>query len=213
VYSGAVPTGFGGKNDPEDNGLSALGGTTGKGGREGVAIPQALLESKFPDNVKLGGTALTSKKSKSWVDANVRAVVWNGGVPHVLPVADFGTAQRIWKDNGRPTLDLTEGAVEKIGGKVGYDSAGKLSTVTGADDLKFSVVSIDTGKPLKNQSWEDAKAGWFRTNKARSYSAIHNSLVALKSAWAQANADSNPLLLPSGDGQAEDSLLPKLADL
>jgi hypothetical protein len=42
-YRNARPTIFGGNNDPADNGLSAFGGTTGEGGKEGVAIPLDVL--------------------------------------------------------------------------------------------------------------------------------------------------------------------------
>lgn len=179
-YTGAAATIFGGKNDPADNGRSALGGTTGPGGREGTAIPEKLLSAKFPG------------KDKQWISDNVRTVVRDSqGIAHVLPVADYGTAEWVWKRNGRPTLDLTEGAAKQLGGEPVYQN-GKLTGVRGIDALDFSVVSIDTGgADLGSLSWQDAKAAWFQHNRPQSYQAADNSLLALREAWTAARAE-NP---------------------
>ncbi len=176
-YQGAAATVFGGPDDPNDNGRSALGGKTGPGGREGSAVPKDLLSAKFPG------------KDKTWIAANVRTVVRDPqGVMHTLKVADFGTAEWVWKRNGRPTLDLTEGAVKELGGKVIYQN-GRLAGVKGLDALDFAVVSIDTGGLLAGQAWEDVKSAWFRVNKPRNHEAATTSLVALRDAWHQANAE------------------------
>ena len=175
-YKGASATVFGGANDPADNGQSAFGGKTGTGGREGTAIPQDLLKAKFPG------------KDKDWIAANVRTVVKDPqGVMHTLDVADFGTAEWVWQRAGRPTLDLTEGAVKQMGGQVLYRD-GKQVGVKGLDNLDFSVVSIDTGKPLAGLSWQDAKSAWFATNKPPNYEAANTSMIALRDAWAKAQA-------------------------
>jgi len=177
-YSGAAATVFGGPNDPADNGRSAFGGATGPGGKEGTAIPQALLSAKFPG------------KSKEWISENVRTVVRGpDGLFHSLPVVDLGTAEWVWNKNGRPTLDLTEGAARAIGGKPRYTAGGKLAGVDGLPSLDFAVVSIDTGKPLAGSSWDDVKQAWFTANKPTSNVQIANSLIALRDAWHRANAD------------------------
>jgi hypothetical protein len=174
-YQGAAATVFGGPRDPDDNGRSAFGGATGEGGKEGTAIPKALLESKFPG------------KDYDWLSKNVRTVVRGpDGVAHSLPVVDLGTAEWVWARNGRPTLDLTPGAAKQVGGKVIYKN-GKLSTVEGLDSLDFSVVSIDTGKvPLEGTSWPDVREAWFKTNKPTSNEQVANSLIALRDTWARA---------------------------
>jgi len=107
---------FGGADDPEDNGLSAFGGTTGAGGREGVAIPQRVLEQT------LGGN------KSDWSRAGAEVTLANGQKA-VLPIADLGTAERIWERNQGPTLDLTPGAVNQLGGTVLRDNAGKQAGV------------------------------------------------------------------------------------
>lgn len=179
-YTGASATVFGGKNDPEDNGLSAFGGKTGPGAKEGTAIPQALLAAKFPG------------KDKKWLAENVRTVVrGSDGVAHSLALVDLGTAEWVWERAQRPTLDLTEGAARQLGGKVTYTKEGKLSSVQGLDSIAFSVVSIDTGgKPLEGMSWSDAKRAWFETNRPTTNEQADNGLIALRQQWtlAQANA-------------------------
>lgn len=177
-YSGAAATVFGGPNDPADNGRSAFGGATGPGGKEGTAIPQALLSAKFPG------------KSKEWISENVRTVVRGpDGLFHTLPVVDLGTAEWVWNKNGRPTLDLTEGAARAIGGKPRYTAGGKLAGLDGVPSIDFAVVSIDTGKPLAGSSWEDVKQAWFTANKPTSNVQIANSLIALRDAWHRANTE------------------------
>lgn len=181
VYENAAATVFGGPNDPADNGKSAFGGATGPGGKEGVAIPQKLLAEKFPG------------KEKAWLAENVRTVVRApNGAMRVLPVADLGTAEWVWQKNGRPTLDLTEGAAKSLGGEVIYQD-GKLSGIKGLDNLKFAVVSIDTGgTPLAGTSWEDAKAAWFKANKPGSLTQADHGIIALREAWNMANAAETP---------------------
>ena len=188
AYQGAAATVFGGKNDAEDNGKSALGGDTGPGGREGCAIPQDILSKSFPNHVEIVNGSVTPE-GKEWVARNVRAVVRGpDGAAHVLPVADFGTAEHVWQKNGRPTLDVTEGAAKQLGGQVVYRKGGKQEGLTGLDRLDFAVVSIDTGGPLAGKTWEQAKEAWFKVNKVRSMAAATNSLIALRDAWNQAQA-------------------------
>jgi len=198
TYQNAKATVFGGANDPADNGLSAFGGKTGAGGKEGTAIPQKLLAAKFPG------------KNKAWLESNVRTVVRApNGTMKVLPVVDLGTAEWVWQRAGRPTLDLTEGAAKELGGRPIYKD-GKLRGLSGLDSLEFSVVSIDTGKPLAGSTWQDAKQAWFKQNKPRNMQAAEMSLIALREAWHQANAEDDPtaLPLPEISATASDSLLP-----
>lgn len=192
VYSGAAATVFGGPNDPVDNGKSALGGTTGKGGREGTAIPQKLLQTQFPG------------KDKAWIDQNVRTVVRGpDGALHTLAVADFGTAEWVWQKNGRPTLDLTEGAAKQLGGQVIYTPNGKLQAVKGLDKISFAVVSTATAAPIKGMSWDDAKTSWFKVNRPTSNEQAMTSLVALRDRWNRENMDDDEASPPaSGEEQS-----------
>lgn len=112
----ATATVFGGQNDPEDNGLSAFGGPTGSGGREGVAIPAKVLQQT------IGGT------KSDWERAGAEVTLADG-TKTVLPIADLGTAERIWERNQGPTLDLTPGAVGSLGGTVITDRNGRQTGV------------------------------------------------------------------------------------
>lgn len=112
----ATATVFGGQNDPEDNGLSAFGGPTGSGGREGVAIPAKVLQQT------IGGT------KSDWERAGAEVTLADG-TKTVLPIADLGTAERIWERNQGPTLDLTPGAVGSLGGAVITDRNGRQTGV------------------------------------------------------------------------------------
>jgi hypothetical protein len=177
-YKGAAATVFGGPNDPADNGESAFGGKTGKGGKEGAAIPRKLLDSKFPG------------KNKKWFSKNVRTVVRSGnGTAHVFPVVDLGTAEWVWQKNGRPTLDLTEGAARQAGGKPLYTKTGKLRGLEGLDNLDFAVVSIDVGgEDLSSLSWPEAQKAWFDVNTPRSNVEARNGITALSYEWHAAQA-------------------------
>lgn len=188
TYTGAAATVFGGPNDPNDNGKSAFGGKTGDGAKQGTAIPQALLESKFPG------------KDKAWLANNVRTVVRTpAGIAQVFPVVDLGTAEWVWQKNQRPTLDLTEGAARSIGGRPVYDDQGKLKGLQGLDNIDFAVVSIDIGdNDLAGLSWEDAKRAWFKQNKPRSMESAGNSLIALRDAWHLAQLEDGQVLPPKG---------------
>jgi hypothetical protein len=128
---------FGGPNDPDDNGKSAFGGATGPGGREGVAIPAKILKHVY------GGT------KADWERAKVE-VTFPGGGKEILPIADLGTAEWVWdRDNG-PVVDLTEGAVEQLGGRVVYGRNGKLKGVSGLKGLSFRLLPLDSqGAPFQ----------------------------------------------------------------
>lgn len=188
-YTGASATVFGGPNDSEDNGKSAFGGFTGAGGKEGTAIPQALLAAKWPG------------KDKKWLSENVRTVVRSAdGVAHSLALVDLGTAEWVWERAQRPTLDLTEGAARQLGGRVTYTKAGKLASVQGLDSINFSVVSIDTGgKPLEGMSWNDAKKAWFDTNRPTTNEQANEGLIALRQHWTMAQANA-PTTAPEKQG-------------
>lgn len=189
TYTGAIPTVFGGKKDPGDEGINYLGKPTGKGGIEGTAIPQALLHDKFPDKVTVRDGKIPDAQ-KQWIDKNVRTVVRGpDGRMHVMPVADLGTAEKVWSDKGRPTLDLTEGAARQIGAKPTYDKNGIMRGLTGVSTVDFSVVSIETSKPLAGSSWEEAKRDWFATSKPRTNEQASNGLIALRQSWHLANAE------------------------
>lgn len=126
-YQGRA-TVFGGANDPADNGRSAFGGTTGAGGREGAAIPLDVLRATFPG------------RDKAWLVKNVEVEVSTGrGRKATLPLADLGTAEWVWRRAGGPVLDLTEGAVRKLGGRPTYDKRGQLSGMTGIGMVNFTL--------------------------------------------------------------------------
>lgn len=121
---------FGGSSDPDDNGLSAFGGTTGEGGREGVAVPEKLLRHFY------GGDKST------WKDAQVEATLPDG-TTKILPVADLGTAEWVWKRSGKPVMDLTPGAVEALGGDVIYGRNGTLKGVSGISGVTFRLLPLN----------------------------------------------------------------------
>lgn len=125
---------FGGPNDPDDNGLSAFGGATGPSGREGVAVPEKILRHFY------GGDKDT------WEQVQVEATMPDG-TKQVLPIADLGTAEWVWKKNGQPVMDLTEGAVEQLGGDVIYGKNGTLKGVKGLDGVKFRLLPLNTQNP------------------------------------------------------------------
>lgn len=128
-YRAARATVFGGPNDPNDNGKSAFGGTTGRGGKEGVAIPLAILQKTYPG------------KSKAWLGKNVQVrVTSSNGKTADLPLADLGTAEWVWKRDKRPVLDLTPGAVAKLGGTVRYTKSRKLSHPSGLGTVTFTLL-------------------------------------------------------------------------
>lgn len=176
-YQNARPTVFGGPDDPVDNGLSAFGGKTGKGGREGVAIPADVLRATFPG------------KSKKWWSENVRVhVTTTNGAEAVFPVADLGTAEWVWKRDGRPVLDLTPGAASQLGGTVQYRN-GKLSHVEGLDGLRFAITSTESTTPAASATWEDFWQGWFTKNNPKHAEQIASSLPAMLAEFAAAKAD------------------------
>lgn len=125
---------FGGAKDPVDNGLSYFGGKTGKGGREGVAIPKKILEHFYG-----GGRA-------TWEQARVEATLPDG-TRKVLPIADLGTAEWVWKKNGKPVMDLTPGAVEALGGKVLHNKRGHLLGVQGLEGVRFRLLPLEENIP------------------------------------------------------------------
>lgn len=128
-----VATVFGGSRDPADNGLSAFGGRTGPGGREGVAVPEAILRQTLGNDRKM------------WEGAPVEIELADGR-KIVQPVADLGTAERIWRKNGGPTLDLTPGAAEALGGRVIYDSRGNMTGVGGVQIRNVRVLTPRAGE-------------------------------------------------------------------
>ena len=165
---------FGGTSDPADNGLSAFGGTTGVGGKEGVAIPHDVLKATFPG------------KDKAWLKKNVRVAVRTAdGRKAVMPVADLGTAEWVWEKNGRPTLDLTPGALKQLGGSVIYDSAGKMTGVRGIENLSFALTTDNAGveADLSRMTWKDASAAWFKDKRPTAPEQIASGLAALRTAW------------------------------
>lgn len=196
-YRNARPTIFGGTNDPADNGLSAFGGTTGEGGKEGVAIPLDVLKATFPG------------KDKAWFAKNVRAVVkTDDGRQAVLPLADLGTAEWVWKRDGRPVLDLTPGAVKALGGRPIYKD-GKLAGIANLGNVSFALTTDNAGTEtdLRGLTWQQAQDAWFRDKKPTSGDQIASGLAALKSAWLDAQAqDIDPG--PWGDGSAGSVLPP-----
>ena len=167
-YQNARPTVFGGSNDPADNGLSAFGGTTGAGGREGVAIPQNIIAATFPG------------KSKAWIAENVKVhVKTDAGTDAVLPVADYGTAEWVWARDKRPVLDLTPGAIQQLGGRATYTSEGKLSGVEGFKTVNFALTTGKAGTLPPDSPWEDLWKDWFADKRPTHPDQIQSGLAAL----------------------------------
>jgi hypothetical protein len=130
----ARTTVFGGPNDPADNGLSAFGGETGDGGKEGVAVPEKILRHFYGDN------------RADWERVQVEATLPDGK-KQVLPIADLGTAEWVWKRDGKPVVDLTPGAVEQLGGDVIYGKRGTLKGAKGLAGVTFRLLPLDNQKP------------------------------------------------------------------
>jgi peptidoglycan hydrolase-like protein with peptidoglycan-binding domain len=128
-YLNGCGTAFGGKLDPGDNGIGAFGFKTGPGGREGVAVPESVM------------VALTGTDDKS-VHQQYRVEVLNRltGKRAVFDIVDRGPGQRVWRSNRRAVLDLTEGAVEKMGGEVIKNSSGRMTADSGLEDLAFRII-------------------------------------------------------------------------
>jgi hypothetical protein len=176
-YENARPTVFGGTNDPADNGLSAFGGTTGAGGREGVAIPQSILAATFPG------------KDKKWIADNVKVhVKTDAGTDAVLNVADYGTAESIWQRDKRPVLDLTEGAIAQLGGRATYNSHGKLSGVEGFKNVNFALTTGKAGTLPPDSPWEDLWRDWFADKRPTHPDQIQSGLAALWESHLMAKA-------------------------
>lgn len=125
---------FGGPNDPVDNGLSAFGGKTGPGGREGVAVPEKILRHFY------GPT------KADWENVQVEATLPDG-TTKILPIADLGTAEWVWKRDGKPVMDLTPGAVQELGGDVIYGKNGTLKGISGLSGVKFRLLPLDKNAP------------------------------------------------------------------
>jgi hypothetical protein len=128
-YTNATGTAFGGALDPDDNGISAFGYRTGAGGREGVAIPQRIMAE------------LTGTNSKS-VHQQYRVEVTNHatGKSAVFDIVDRGPSEYVWRREGRPVVDLTEGAVAELGGTVVKNSRGQMVSTTGLNNLSFRII-------------------------------------------------------------------------
>ena len=175
-YKGAKPTVFGGQADPVDNGRSAFGGVTGPGGREGVAIPADILKATFPG------------KDKAWWAENVRVVVRTpAGGQHVFPLADLGTAEWVWEKNQRPTLDLTPGALQRLGGRVLKDRNGNQVGTAGIDNLDFAITTVDAGMPMQGASWNDVWQSWFATQRPTDATQIQTAFRALLARYEEEN--------------------------
>jgi peptidoglycan hydrolase-like protein with peptidoglycan-binding domain len=122
-------TAFGGKLDPDDDGVGAFGYRTGTGGREGVAVPQRVMAE------------LTGTNDKS-VHQQYRVEVLNRktGKREIFDIVDRGPGQSIWREHGRAVLDLTEGAVAEIGGEVVKNRKGHMIADRGLEDLAFRII-------------------------------------------------------------------------
>jgi hypothetical protein len=127
-YDNASGSVFGGGSDPEDSGVNAWGERTGEGGVEGVAVPMKVLQRTFP------GVGKNSLRRRGRV-----LVRTPDGREHRLPLADLGTAERVWAREGRPVLDFTPGAAERVGGVVHRSEDGRMTGVSGLDNLSFSL--------------------------------------------------------------------------
>lgn len=164
---------FGGKTDPNDKGINFRGQPTGPGGLEGVAMPQSVMAS-------YGAT------KKSDYD-NFRVLVRNGSnqnvFPVIVPIVDRGTAESVVEEAGKMKLDLTEGAVKAIGGKVTYNSAGKQAGTSGIGDLKFSVVRLPDTSQWGSLPWDAVRKQILRYAGDASDRQITNTMVVARNEW------------------------------
>lgn len=189
----ATATVFGGGDDPEDNGLSAFGGPTGAGGREGVAIPAKVLQQTVGGN------------KADWERAGAEVTLADG-TKKILPIADLGTAERIWERNQGPTLDLTPGAVDSLGGTVIRDGNGRQAGVQLPSEIAnvrvvpdFQQASSGTvapeppdlslPEPLPSLPWQSA-----------SEASVLPPPVAVQELPMPAPANAEPLLPPPSEG-------------
>ena len=56
------------------------------------------------------------------------------------PARDLEAVRRIWREAGRATVDLTEGAVADIGGTAIKNRSGTTIAVSGVEDLAFRII-------------------------------------------------------------------------
>ena len=147
-YRRAATSVFGGNADPEDNGLSANGGSNNA--TAGVAIPQKMLQAMFPG------------KDKAWHFKNVKVMVKaDNGTTRVLPLVDYGTAEWVTEREGRHKLDLNPKAVAALGGTPIYKN-GKLTSHAGFQTVDFTITTDNAANlDPKTTSLDTLKKAWF----------------------------------------------------
>lgn len=161
---------FGGDADPEDNGLSANGGSNNA--TAGVAIPQKMLQTMFPG------------KDKAWHFANVKIVVRaDNGTQRVLPLVDYGTAEWVTQREKNHKLDLNPKAVAALGGQPIYRN-GKLTSHSGFQTVDFTITT-DNAKNIdpKTSSYQALKSNWFADKKPTDPEQVLSGLTALQDAF------------------------------
>lgn len=160
---------FGGKNDPEDNGLSANGGSNNA--FAGVAIPEKMLKTMFPG------------KDKAWHFKNVKVVVRaDNGLQRVLPLIDYGTAEWVAEREKNHKLDLNPKAVAALGGKAIFRN-GKLRSHAGFAKVDFAITTDNAKNLPANTPLEEQKTAWFNDKKPHHPDQIESGLAALYEAF------------------------------
>jgi len=163
---GSNTTVFGGDADPNDNGLSANGGSNNA--IPGVAMPEKMLKAMFPG------------KSKEWFFDNVKVVVKaDNGLQKVLPLVDYGTAEWVTERAKNHVLDLNPKAVAALGGQAIYKN-GRLQSHAGFQSVDFAVTTAKAGMmDPKTATRPELKTSWFQDKKPRHPDQIESGLSAL----------------------------------
>jgi hypothetical protein len=170
---GANTTVFGGDADPNDNGLSANGGSNNA--IPGVAMPEKMLKAMFPG------------KDKQWFFDNVKVVVKaDNGLQKILPLVDYGTAEWVTERAKNHVLDLNPKAVAALGGQVIYKN-GRLKSHAGFQSVDFAVTTAKAGTlDPKTSTRPELKTSWFQDKKPRHPDQIESGLSALYDNYFQA---------------------------
>jgi hypothetical protein len=163
---GANTTIFGGDADPNDNGLSANGGSNNA--IPGVAMPEKMLKAMFPG------------KDKQWFFDNVKVVVKaDNGLQKVLPLVDYGTAEWVTERAKNHVLDLNPKAVAALGGQAIYKN-GRLQSHAGFQSVDFAVTTAKAAMlDPKKSTRPELKTSWFQDKKPRHQDQIESGLSAL----------------------------------
>jgi hypothetical protein len=131
---------FGGGDDPDDNGLSAWGGSNNT--VPGVAIPSKMLKAIYGHDKGANGQFTDGK-------VRVKARLSDGTEKEmVVPIVDKGTAEWVVQRDGMK-LDLNKALAQQLGGEA---SASKLGGIQNVDFELLDKNGNPIGQPSDPQS-------------------------------------------------------------